>query len=619
MIFDRLVFLFPFLLSMAISIGVGWRCFHLRKIKGAFAFSFVAFSQALWIFGYIIELLSTSLTGKIFWDNFQYIGTAIWPVAFLVFALQFTGQQEQIDRRWFLLYLIPVILMPALAFTDPLHGWMRSSPRLVINYPFDSLFYGFPAQMLVISVASYLIYLAGLVLLLVQFFRASALQRTQLGLIIAGGLVPVLGTVMTITVLANAPFRDISPLSSAISSLIIMIALVRYRLFEVTPVALDIIVDIMHDGVIVVDADGYVVEQNPSAQRILGTQNPYSIGITFNKLFANWPDVIAQLDFRKILETTQHEVAVEIDGVWKRVHLTFQPLVYNQGSLGVLIVLRDTSRHWEAEEALKRELEQRQKAEDKLRLLNETLERRVNERTAELSRANAVLAQELRSREKVEQALRQSEERYALAAQGANDGLWDRDLKTNHVFYSQRWKEMLGYTANEIGSSINEWLSRVHPDDTDRVRRELMLHLEGKLQDFRSEHRLIHKDGREIWVISRGLAVRGPEGMAYRMAGSCNDVTYHKMTEQQMLYNALHDALTGLPNRVLFLDRLGRAIERMRRHASSRYAVLYLDFDHFKSINDSLGHAMGDRLLQAARAAPDRLRALCRYPGAAGR
>jgi diguanylate cyclase (GGDEF)-like protein/PAS domain S-box-containing protein len=191
------------------------------------------------------------------------------------------------------------------------------------------------------------------------------------------------------------------------------------------------------------------------------------------------------------------------------------------------------------------------------------------------------------SHKRAQEALRESEERYALAARGANDGLWDWNIQTGHVYYSPRWKAMLGWHENEISNTPEEWFNRIHDADRKRVKEEIAAHRDGSTPHFESEHRMLHKDGTFRWMLNRGLAVFDDSGKTLRMAGSQTDITERKVS----------DPLTGLPNRLLFIDRLGRLIKHAKRRKDILFAVLFLDLDGFKMINDSMGHLIGDQLL----------------------
>jgi diguanylate cyclase (GGDEF)-like protein/PAS domain S-box-containing protein len=200
-------------------------------------------------------------------------------------------------------------------------------------------------------------------------------------------------------------------------------------------------------------------------------------------------------------------------------------------------------------------------------------------------------------RQQADDALRESEERFALAARGVNDGLWDWDLVNDSIFYSPRWKSMLGFGERDVGDSPREWLDRIHPDDRPPFRRHLDAHLAGDTEQLEFEHRMRNARGQYLWVLARGVAVRDRSGRPYRMAGSQTDITARKRAEHQLQHDALHDGLTGLANRVLFMDRLACALADLQRQATPHFAVLFFDLDRFKNVNDSLGHTLGDKLL----------------------
>ena len=225
------------------------------------------------------------------------------------------------------------------------------------------------------------------------------------------------------------------------------------------------------------------------------------------------------------------------------------------------------------------------------------LERMVEAQTTELLTTNRKLQEEIADRRRSEEAVKASESRYALAAAGANDGLWDWDLEQNKVFYSARWKLMLGYEAGDLGDTPQEWLGRAHPEDRTRLDADLAAHFAGREAMFCGEYRLRCKDGQYRWMLCRGLAVRDGAGKALRIAGSQTDVTDRKLAEEQLRHDACHDALTGLANRILLTDRLERCLLRSKRNPEYMFALLFLDLDKFKVINDSLGHVVGDKLL----------------------
>jgi diguanylate cyclase (GGDEF)-like protein/PAS domain S-box-containing protein len=213
---------------------------------------------------------------------------------------------------------------------------------------------------------------------------------------------------------------------------------------------------------------------------------------------------------------------------------------------------------------------------------------------------------ELIARRKYEEALLESEEqarvakeRLELALDGSNVVLWDTDLRTGRVYLSEAWLRIIGGAEGDTVTTLPELLALVHPDDQPAVRRTAVETLKGARPAYGVEHRVRAANGQWHWVLSRGrVTERDPEtGRALRMIGTNVDITERKRIEEAVQSAAHSDALTGLANRLAFTDRLRLALTRSRRSGSD-VAVLYLDLDRFKQVNDKFGHAGGDRLLK---------------------
>jgi len=195
--------------------------------------------------------------------------------------------------------------------------------------------------------------------------------------------------------------------------------------------------------------------------------------------------------------------------------------------------------------------------------------------------------------------LRISDQRYELAVGAARDGIWDWDIESGRVFYSERWKEIAGCGDEFSGDDLPWWFQRVPEGDVEALQAALFRHVEGLTKCLEVSHRIRRLDGRTVRVLTRGLAVRDDTGKALRVAGSLTDVTHLHEVEEQLRHDAAHDALTGLPNRTRLMAALRERFERSRSAPGAHFAVLFIDLDGFKLINDSLGHLWGDEFLAA--------------------
>lgn len=192
--------------------------------------------------------------------------------------------------------------------------------------------------------------------------------------------------------------------------------------------------------------------------------------------------------------------------------------------------------------------------------------------------------------------LKKSEERYGLVVEGASDALWDWDIVIDSAYISW-WKNILGFEQQEIKDYYINWISRIHPGDFSRVIKRLEDHLKGTEPFFSCEYRIKLKNGKYIWILSKGKAIWNNYGQAVRMVGSHTEITQFKKAEAKLKRMAYHDQLTGLLLRKVFVEKIKAAIKNAQK-SGGKLAVLFLDLDNFKTINDTYGHHIGDRYLK---------------------
>ncbi|MCG8613990.1 MAG: EAL domain-containing protein [Pseudomonadales bacterium] len=199
---------------------------------------------------------------------------------------------------------------------------------------------------------------------------------------------------------------------------------------------------------------------------------------------------------------------------------------------------------------------------------------------------------------RAETALQESEARWQFALEGSGNGVWDWNIRTGETFYSAQWNHILGYDADEIEQDIKQWKQRIHPDDLEEVDEHLNRHLNGETALYKSEHRILCKNGEYKWVLDRGQVIeRRKDGQPVRMIGTHSDITERKSNEEKIQHLAYHDSLTNLPNRAFLQEELHYLLSQLKRYGTQS-ALLFLDIDRFKMVNDSLRHLIGDLMLK---------------------
>jgi diguanylate cyclase (GGDEF)-like protein/PAS domain S-box-containing protein len=214
-------------------------------------------------------------------------------------------------------------------------------------------------------------------------------------------------------------------------------------------------------------------------------------------------------------------------------------------------------------------------------------------------RARLVLANDVTERNRAEEALREAEERFRSAFENAPIGMNLLDLDGRFMQVNRAFCEITGYEPHQLeGKTVQ---SLTHPEDLERDLQQMRRMMAGEIEHYQIEKRFLHSAGHGVWTMASRSLVRGPDGGPLYLVSQVEDVTQRKQSDVMLTHMALHDSLTGLPNRTLAIDRLTLALARMERHSAS-VAVLFLDLDRFKVINDSLGHNLGDQLLVAVAA-----------------
>jgi PAS domain S-box-containing protein len=368
---NKILYLLPYLASLVLSIwilAIAWR--H-RHVQGAGAYVVFVAGQVLWTSGFIFELLSPTLPGKLFWDGLQWVFATIVVLAFPIFVIIYSGYKFQNLKILVSLLTIPAAFFVLLVATDPLHHLVYPNPHIQPEVGFPELRYGYTPVVQGFSLYGLMITLASAILLIWRFIRPHNLYRSQILTITLGFFIPYIGAILALMGIELGPQRDIMPIASVIGNSIVSWGLFYFRMFDVTPIARDTIIENMKEPVVVLDHQDRLVDINPAALTILKLNSSRIIGQPAGQIFASWLDLKGKFD-----TLTEDSTEIRLDTLEKTYHFDVQTtLLFNRRGTytGRVFVARDITFRIELENDLQR--------------LNHNLEERVMERTVELAEA----------------------------------------------------------------------------------------------------------------------------------------------------------------------------------------------------------------------------------------
>ncbi|PKN91723.1 MAG: hypothetical protein CVU44_17565 [Chloroflexi bacterium HGW-Chloroflexi-6] len=351
-------YVLPIIIASVISIWIAFYGWQRRAARNGLLFSFLSLALTEWLVFYTLQISGANLQTKVFFGELKYIGVATTPLIWFFFATQFANRDTQnLTPRWMAALAIVPVLTSILSVTTRWHGLFWSNPQLVQVGNFSDFSVSYGPWYWVHVAYSYLLIFAGTILVFGSLRQRQGLHRNQAMALILSVLAPWFGNILYFSGFNPIPYLDLTPFAFTITVLLLTWAILGFRLVELAPIARDLIVDEMKDGMIVIDAQGQIIDLNPAAGQMIGFSSSKGIGKPIAGVLAAWPELVER--YRNVTDTLE-EIPV---GMGRWFELQISPLHDKRKQfLGRVIVLRDITTRKEIENALSLALKQSQDA-----------------------------------------------------------------------------------------------------------------------------------------------------------------------------------------------------------------------------------------------------------------
>lgn len=427
-----------------------------RPAPGATPSALAMVAITLWCLGYTRELASTDLPAILFWSKVEYMGIVGAPLAWLAFALEYTGRERFLTRRNLALLAIVPLLTLIAVWTNEYHGLIWSHFGLQTWQSFQMANLTYNLGFYIHSTFQYSLLLTSTLLLIQAFAHSESLYRKQAAALLLATLAPWLGNALYLSGQSPFPHLDLTPFSFILTGAAVALGLFRYRLLDIVPVARDRVVENLNDGVIVLDEQNRIVDSNPAAQAILGPEGKEMIGKQARLVFSAYGDLFEK--YRNALNVHTEIVL----GHWptpRWFDLRISPLYAGRSSRlsGRILMLQEITERKRSEQeldrlnvSLKNELAERRRADEALQRLNEELEKRVVERTLELEMANDALQEEVAERRKIQEEGERRMAQLEALRQISLDLTSQLDVQSLLTSISDRAVKLIGATTSSF-------------------------------------------------------------------------------------------------------------------------------------------------------------------------